>query len=371
MSQGGQQQPDNSLSALWIIVGLVIALGVIWYLYHAYIMWVFLQVKLFELSCISVFTDKVSQAVRVVSALSPSYVTWAQAHYVAQEVGQYLRLPAAAILLLIAIFIYKGASAGSYRQTYDMNSLAQTEKQNWSQIKPVVDIDLVSTPLTQGPWAMSMTPMDFVKNKKLIVEEIIPPLPGELRRTVKVIARLERGKSNALFTMQLGNFWRNYQSLPPHARALFGVFAATANNDRSAGDKLLEQIDLGFDNKRNTSVFENADTLCAKYINSKPVQEVINGHHYELTVMASMLLLARSDGVFATSDFLWLKPVDRRLWFVLNAVGRDTPVPEAAGVFSHWLAEKALGKPIVTPMIEEATHALEQALTEIVYKRDT
>ena len=372
MSQGGQQQQsDSSLSALWIVVGLVIVLGVIWYLYHAYIIWVFLQVKLFELSVISVFTSRVDQTIKIVSALNPAYVTWTQAHYVAQEVGQYVRFPVAVILLLIAFFIYKGASAGSYRQTYDMNSLAKTEKQIWPQIKPVVDSDLVDTPLTKGPWAMSMTPMDFVKNKKLIVEEVIPPSPGELRRTVKIIARLERGKANALFTMQLGSFWRNYQSLPAHTRALFAVFAATANNDRDTADKLLRQIDNNFDNKKNTSDFKGADALCAKYISSKPVQAVLNEHHYELTVMASMLLMARSDGVFATSDFLWLKPVDRRLWFMLNAVGRDTPVPEAAGIFSHWLAEKALGKPIVTPMIEEATNALEQALTEIVYKRDT
>lgn len=83
-----------------------------------------------------------------------------------------------------------------------------------------------------------------------------------------------------------------------------------------------------------------------------------------------MLHGARADGVQASSDFLWLKPIDRRMWYVLNTVGRQTPFVEAAGVFAHWRAEKEMGKRIVVPMVEEATNALELALKEIVYKPD-
>ena len=370
MAQGGQQQQtDNSLSALWIVNGLLVLFGIIWYVFHAYIMWVFLQIKLFEISFLGIFTSRLDQTGNMVAALDPAHVSWAQAHFIAQEVGRYVRFPAAIILFAIAVFIYKGANAGSFRQTYSMDTLAGTEKQIWPQIKPVADLNLVDTPINEGPWAMSMTPMEFVKRKKLITEETVAPLPGELRRTVKVVARLDRGKANALFTMQLGRFWRSYKELPIHARALFAAFAASGNNDREAADKLLAHINNTYNNKTNKADFKGVDELCAKYINSKSVQEVLNQHYYESTVMASMLHLARSDGVFSTADFLWLKPVDRRLWYVLNAVGRDTPVPEAAGIFSHWLAERELATPVVTPMVEAATQALEEALTEIVYNR--
>ncbi len=97
---------------------------------------------------------------------------------------------------------------------------------------------------------------------------------------------------------------------------------------------------------------------------------VIASHAYELTVMSSMLELARYDGVLSSSDFLWLKPVDRKAWFVLNCVGRRTPVCESAGIFAHWLAEKELGRKSVLPRVESAVIALESALTEIAYYRD-
>ncbi len=53
------------------------------------------------------------------------------------------------------------------------------------------------------------------------------------------------------------------------------------------------------------------------------------------------------DGVQASADFLWLKPIDRRLWYMLNTVGRQTPFAEVAGPYAHWLAEREMGKRIL------------------------
>ena len=57
-------------------------------------------------------------------------------------------------------------------------------------------------------------------------------------------------------------------------------------------------------------------------------------------LIASLLEMARIDGVLASAEFLWLKPVDRRMWYMLNCVGRQTAVAEIAGLFAHWQAEK-------------------------------
>jgi intracellular multiplication protein IcmP len=100
------------------------------------------------------------------------------------------------------------------------------------------------------------------------------------------------------------------------------------------------------------------------------VKKITDGHAYILTVMASMLTLARLDGVQASADFLWLKPIDRRLWYILNTVGRQTPFVEVAGIFAHWVAEKELERKLLIPMVEEATNALELALQDIIYKPD-
>ena len=56
---------------------------------------------------------------------------------------------------------------------------------------------------------------------------------------------------------------------------------------------------------------------------------------YALTLMGSMLELARADGVLAVAEFIWLKPVDRRLWYMLGSAGRQTPFVEVSGPSSH------------------------------------
>jgi intracellular multiplication protein IcmP len=116
--------------------------------------------------------------------------------------------------------------------------------------------------------------------------------------------------------------------------------------------------------------FSGADELCKKHHDTKLIQQIVNAHAYLLPVMAEMLEAARSDGVQASADFLWLKPVDRRLWYMLNTVGRQTPFVEVAGPFAHWVAEKEMGKRLLVPMVEEATNALEIALKDIIYKPD-
>ena len=156
--------------------------------------------------------------------------------------------------------------------------------------------------------------------------------------------------------------------LPPYARALFAVFAARINADTAEAAKLIAQFAASASGGKID--MRGVDDLLKKHENSKLVKKITTRHAYVLTVMASMLEGAREDGVQASADFLWLKPVDRKLWYILNAVGRQTPFVEVAGIFAHWIAEKEANKRLFVPVVDEATKALESALKEIVYKPD-
>jgi len=74
-----------------------------------------------------------------------------------------------------------------------------------------------------------------------------------------------------------------------------------------------------------------------------------------------MLVSARRSGIVANSSYLWLKPVDRALWYTLNNVGRKAVFTEMGAVHAHWLAEKKLGFALTEPMVEEAIYGLEDA----------
>ena len=243
--------------------------------------------------------------------------------------------------------------------------LAKLESKNWPQITPVVNLDLIKTDIDTGPWAMALTPMQFCKRYKLL-QEIKPVRQEGMSRKDwdKIEVVLKRGEANKLFAMQLGSLWMGVDKLPPHLKALFAAFAARINADTKPAADLLASISASSGGKLN---FSGTEELLKKHLNTKLVQKVINEHAYVATVMASMLLACRDDGVQASADFLWLKPVDRRLWYTLNTVGRQTPFIEVAGIFAHWVAEREAGRKLMVPMIEEATNAAALALKEIVY----
>jgi intracellular multiplication protein IcmP len=163
--------------------------------------------------------------------------------------------------------------------------------------------------------------------------------------------------------MQLGPYWEGFEHCSPPAYALAGVFMARMNRDRDAANLILHTIDRTYVSGKPD--FSVARPIVKKYQNTEAVQEIIAKHAYVLTVISSLLAAARDDGVVPSSEFLWLKPIDRRLWYMLNCIGRQTPYAEVGGPFAHWRAEKVMGRRSLVPMIDEAIRALEIAIKEI------
>lgn len=369
-AQQGGNQGDHSAGMLWGIAAGFAALGMMWYAFKDYIVIAYLSIKLYEVNFLSLFSPShfapIQSAIQAAIA-SPGTIKFADLATIGQSAGDILRIPFAIILLVLAFIVYLGNSTRVYKRIYQMNDLAKLEKINWPQISPVVDLDLIKTDIDKGPWAMAMTPMQFCK-RHLLLEEIRPQRREGMTRQEwdKIEVVLKRGEANKIFALQLGPLFKDVTKLPPHVKALFAVFAARINADSPAAAKIIQQLNSSLD-KLN---LDGVDELIKKHLNTKPVQKIVQAHAYVLTMMASMLETAREDGVQASADFLWLKPKDRRLWYMLNTVGRQTPFVEVAGVYAHWLAEKEAAKKILVPMVEEATKALELALKEVVYHPD-
>lgn len=366
---GGQQgQSDNSMGILWIVGAIFIFGAIIWYAFKAAIINFYLTIKLWEISLISIFTSRLDDVRTVIQTSDHAKLSFNDVSLLGEAVGNYLRFPLVLIIIILAFVIYFSNSTRSFKRAYDMTGLADAEKANWPQITPVIGLKLNKVPLDKGPWAMSLTPMEFCKRYKLLDEFRAQPKEGTLQKDRgRIEVTLRRGKANKIFSMQVGALWPGFEKAAPHVRALFAVFAARNAGDTKSAEKLLAQISASSLKKLN---FDGADALYKKHQNVKGVQRILQTHGYTLTVMASMLEIAREDGVQASADFLWLKPVDRRLWYMLNTVGRQTPFVEVAGPYAHWLAEKILGRRLLVPMVEEATNALEISLKEVIYRPD-
>ena len=363
-----QQQPqqsggDNSLAPVWITVLLVGVFYIIWYLGHKHIVAFIFYLNVLQAKFITLFIGgaPLSNEVYLMQTLDPGTVDWAQLVLLTGLVGNYIRYPIVAVLVILAAYLYKSDVTLKFRKAHDMLTLRAQEQYNWPAIMPVVKHDLVSQDINTGPWAMALTPMEFARKYQLLKKDdalLDNPVPGQ-----EMTAGVRRGDAKRVFTLQLGPYWSGFEHCPPQARVLAAVFMARMNRDRGSASKILESLDKSCsDGKPDYSM---ASSVIKKYENSENVQVIVAKHAYLLTVMASLLEASRNDGVVPSAEFLWLKPIDRRLWYMLNCVGRQTPFAEVGGPFAHWRAEVAMQRRSLVPMIDEAIKALEIAIKEI------
>lgn len=368
-AQQQQQGGDNSLAPLWITAGIFIFGWVFWIYAHAYIVSFVLKLKLAEASFIALFSNSANHIINGIKAIpehSYAELPFPTLVSVSDSVGQLYQYPVAIILLILGILVYFSQPAVKYRRTHSMKSLVLEESKNWPQISPVKKIDLVKTKLTEGPWAMTATPLEFARYHNLVIQERIIPSDAMLSNRAQIILSLKKSEAERIFAIQMGRLWINPDQLNIQTQALFAAFAARTAGDREACDAMLTQISQSAGSGRLD--FSGVKELLKKYRDHKKVLKVRQSHAYILTVMPSMLKLAREDGVLASADFLWLKTIDRPLWYILNSVGRQTACVEVAGPFAHWLAEIELGHKIYVPTVKKAVIALEIALKEMLYK---
>lgn len=364
MAQQGQQQSgDTSMTPVWVTALVFLTLYCLWYVGHKQIVMIVfffnhLQAKLVTLV---IGSPDLSNAIYLMETLDPASVDWNQLMLLTHLVGDYSRYPLIALLLISALFLYKSDITLKFRRAHDMLTLRAQEQYNWPAIMPVIKEDLVKADVNTGPWAMALTPMEFARKYQLLKKDDVlldNPIPGQ-----EMTAGVRKGDAKRVFTLQLGPYWSDFEHAPPQAQALAAVFIARMNRDRSAADKILAELDKSYSQgKINYAV---ATETLKKYQNAENVQEIVSKHAYLLTVMASLIQASREDGVVPSAEFLWLKPVDRRLWYMLNCVGRQTPYAEVGGPFAHWRAEQTMGRRSLVPMIDEAIKALEIAVKEV------
>jgi intracellular multiplication protein IcmP len=373
---GGGGEPDTSMGPVWVVVAIFIFLALIWHFAFAYITQFVVTWRAYQLAFINIFipvewsTTLMQAAHFIESSRAAKYenASFMDLVTLSNQIGSYLRFPCAIILMSLGALIYTTKPLSRFKKTYNLQRLIDLEKENWPHLNVIAKLNLAEDDLNKGPWAMAMPPMVFAKHYKLLIEEKILSHGLALKNKATISVSVNRDEARKVFALQLGRYWESIEKLPPYMRALFAVFAARIQGDRDGAAKLLERINRSLPSGK--PVFTGADELLNKHKDSKIVKIICEKHAFIITVMASMLEGGRTDGVIGCAEFMWLKPIDRRLWFMLNSVGRQTPFTEVAGVFAHWLAEKEFGRKLNVPMVEEAVNGLEIAVKEVIYKPD-
>lgn len=373
MAAGGQSQQDgkDNNTLLWGIFGVIIVSIVIWYVFNKQIKLLFLGIKYLELSLVyySLFwlpefilslDSRVFGLINLLQdRLLSSNIDGIDLEFMQQIslfTGEYLRYPFSAIILLWGSYLVIKNPKNRLTNLYNMESLSSNESSIWPQIAPVINLNLQKADIETGPWAMAVKVDAFAKQHKLI------NLKVDKRNNILDLS-IDSKRATEIFAEQLGKSWGSFDSLSPHRQALFAAFAARGCRNAKESLQLLQQLSISY--SKGKLDFTGVRKIYNKYKNNADIKRITSSHLHELSVMSSMIMFAREDGVLACSDFIWLKPMDRKLFYILNTIGRQVAVPEVSGIYAHWLAERALGSRISTPMVEEATNALELGIADI------
>jgi len=245
-------------------------------------------------------------------------VTFADIMTAANQVG-YFYLPVA--LPFPAYFAYVALIDPVSKMTisYDAQLLLVKLNAIFPYTAPILYRDLLKQNIPG--WEPSVSPHEFARRHRLVNKR-----------------KLDREVARKVFLKQLGKRF-SLKTMAPHERALYAVFAAKIAKDRDAGQDLLAELSRScLRTKDGAPDYSLSNDLYRKHFKQgMPFAKV---HRYTRTLLMSMLVAAKEQGKLTPSFFLWLKPIDRTLWYALNRVGAQVPFTEAAAIWNVWEAEQ-------------------------------
>jgi intracellular multiplication protein IcmP len=346
-----------------ILVGSGILAWVLWVNFHAAISSVVMALYHDQIVFLRHFTNRYDLADRQMAAADPGDVKVHDLYGIAHEVGASFRIPATVLILMLAFVATWRAAPSRYKRGFDLDGLIREQAVSFPTSAAFAKrhLRLVAPSADPRPADYALTPEEWVA-----------------RFATKPDGTFDDGAAFRNFALQLGPPWRGVEQAQPHVRALFAAFALHLASRRVEAQLLLGGLSDAMSAAGDDAPDGPAAPLCvpdAAVIKADaalrdfdvlaPAVAVAARHGYAHTALMALLNEARlKAGVLAPAQFVWLKLVDRRLWYALHSLGFETegfgrylhpnPRIEAAGARDHWAAERLSGRPLHRPEIERA-----------------
>lgn len=349
MAQQSQQQSDNSFDGLMIIGGIIIIFVLIWFFAKEEILNITFAYWKMQLMFIGILSKHLDGFSNTLATVDHRNVTWEMFYFIGTAIAKYSRWVITPALVYLAYFVYSKSASEQLKRNMSIDQLADSEAKIWPQIKPLTALKLSKVDQDTGPWASAMTPRQLARKKELILED----------------GSLDRDKAAIAFASQLDVPLTKLSKMNVQRKAAFALFAARISEDEESYKKMIRILaESTAAGKTDFSCIKDTLRKFGKGQNEK-IAKIVAAHAYELTMLTSLLQVARGSGILNDTDFLgWMKPQDRALWYAMNQNGRRVAWAEGAGVKAHWLAEVILNRRIDDPMIDSAVDALEESLKE-------
>lgn len=373
-----QQQGDGGIgTGLSVIAGVAILALVLWFTSADFLrmgVWKMLQVEAAAVGAIAPVLPRRTQArvsawqARMVKPKPPEW-TPVELFKALNYGGGYLRIPAFLLFGGLGYAVHRRGVARRYTKTHNFETLLVEQSRMHPRMRPVLWLKGREYDSDRGPYTWARTPWAWAVAQKVIT-------PGEVAWATEQTFDADRAMS--AFAAQVGARLA-YKSdgtldaapLAFHEQILFAVFAARMMDRKNDSDSLLDVVAAGFgpdfsraerverlrkrtakydwpaDTAYRIAIDRKADSLLDSVLGDAVKQTEIHRLVQTCRHVGPLLVLMMESaqakyGILTTSDFIWLKAVDRTLHYTLNDVGRRVASTEAGGVRAYLIAHKAL-----------------------------
>lgn len=347
MAAGNQN--DNTTTSVLIIVGFLIIGVVLTNIFGNDIMAFFLQLRMWVIKgYLTVFhTQALQDAYDYIDIYTPKEISFGEFAQISGDLRFYLAIPFALFFIPFGYRIYKRNPLGKHTRIMGREELCASEVGLWPWIAPVLKLNIVDQPIDKGSWAMSDTVLIFCRKYSLLDNK----------------NNLQEEKARKVFIDQLGSLWNGIDNLKSHEKAILACFLAQLNGNSK--DCLAGLSKMSVSIAQGNIDYSFVDEYLKKYAYTETSEKALNCNAYTLNVIATVYEKSKKYGKLPPSFFLWLKVVDRRLYYTLQCVGRKLPFCEVAGIFGHGLAEKVVEEKCYIPYVDKAVAGLKEGLTLI------
>lgn len=293
-----------------------------------------------------------------------------------------------------------------------MYSYAKTQMEIWPYIKPVA---LIMRKISKqgdldSDWfAMAKMPIMWLKSNDLLFS-ITKSRRSSITQSQRKQFSLNRRKLYLALTKNLDRPWRGVDDLTYNERCLFAVIVPhiygqiqtsrllnrwLSSVNMSYGDEKIDvkynahlkqkidaEVDRVIDLYREhfempffdgadfeepfdplANVFEELDSEKAMAEKGKKaIKQVLLTHGYVKTVFFALLERSWEFGVLAPAELLWVKKIDRELYYVMSQQGRLSCFVDCSGAWAHYLYESTCGFKLISPQVTEAIRAFDYDL---------
>lgn len=281
-------------------------------------------------------------------------VSFSQFYAIREAVGSQTRWVIGFIIFCLAILIIFKMKGQGFRRKF---SLGGGKKQ-----------DLGLNHYQAGHWKVAATSAYFDPDNR--DAHILPArTPMEWCRDNNIEfenSLLDRDAAEEAFKKQLGDPYNGFKKMALRYQVIAFFCVLHMKRDKAA---LKERETLSIAWAAGKDGTKAMEEFVARYIGNekhiKSIEKIMKRHAYTNTGLFALLDKSRAKGgVLATSDFLWLRYIDRHLHYTLNNCGRRRFHTEGAGSVSHYFAENGAKTPIIEPYMEQCIDGLEDYMAE-------